>query len=160
MCWMFGVLGFDFWQGLGIFLFTASRTALGPTQPIPWVLGALSLGVKRPGREADNSPPSSAVIKEWVELYFHSPNTPLWRGAWLKHWDNFAFAFYLYFYWRGAEFETSHIPLSWRFSRFSLVAPGKGWDTGIVHQNTRLPCSYTCFPIHPIMLCSVWLVSH
>jgi hypothetical protein len=36
---------------LGIFLFTtASRTALGPTQPpIQWVPGALSLGVKRPG---------------------------------------------------------------------------------------------------------------
>jgi hypothetical protein len=45
-------------RGLGIFLFTtASRTALGPTQPpIQWEPGALSLGVKRPGREADHSP--------------------------------------------------------------------------------------------------------
>jgi hypothetical protein len=33
------------------------------------------------GREADNSPPSSAEVKEWVELYLHSPNTPSWRGA-------------------------------------------------------------------------------
>jgi hypothetical protein len=42
-----------------------SRTALGPTQPpIQFVPGALSLGVKRPGREADHSPPSSAEIKE------------------------------------------------------------------------------------------------
>jgi hypothetical protein len=32
----------------------------------------LSLGVKRPGREADHSPPSSAEVKEWVELYLHS----------------------------------------------------------------------------------------
>jgi hypothetical protein len=31
------------------------------------------------GREADHSPPSS--IKECVELYLHSPNTPSWRGA-------------------------------------------------------------------------------
>jgi hypothetical protein len=32
--WTIGVLGFDSWRGLGIFLFTtASRTALGPTQP-------------------------------------------------------------------------------------------------------------------------------
>jgi hypothetical protein len=33
------------------------------------------------GREADHSPPSSAEVKEWVELYLHSPNTPSWRGA-------------------------------------------------------------------------------
>jgi hypothetical protein len=25
--------------------------------------------------------PSSAEVKEWVELYLHSPNTPSWRGA-------------------------------------------------------------------------------
>jgi hypothetical protein len=25
------------------------------------------------GREADHSPPSSAEVKEWVELYLHSP---------------------------------------------------------------------------------------
>jgi len=56
--------------------------ALEPTQPpIQWILGALSLGVKRPGREADHSPPSSAKDKECVELYLHSSNTPSWRGA-------------------------------------------------------------------------------
>jgi hypothetical protein len=33
------------------------------------------------GREADHSPPSSAEVKEWVELCLHSPNTPSWRGA-------------------------------------------------------------------------------
>jgi hypothetical protein len=33
------------------------------------------------GREADHSPPSSAEVKEWVELYLHSPNTPSWRGS-------------------------------------------------------------------------------
>jgi hypothetical protein len=36
--------------------------------PIQWVPGALSLGVKRPEREADHSPPSSAEVKECVEL--------------------------------------------------------------------------------------------
>jgi hypothetical protein len=88
-----GVLGFDSRRGLGIFLFiTASRTALGPTQPpIQWVPGSLSLGVKRPGREADHSPPSSADVKDWVELHIHSPNTPSWRGAQLKHRDKFTF---------------------------------------------------------------------
>jgi hypothetical protein len=29
----------------------------------PWVPGTLPLGVKRPGREADHSPPSSAEVK-------------------------------------------------------------------------------------------------
>jgi hypothetical protein len=33
------------------------------------------------GREANHSPPSSAEVKEWVEPYLHSPNTPSWRGA-------------------------------------------------------------------------------
>jgi len=33
------------------------------------------------GREADHSPPSSAEVKEWVELCLHSPNAPSWRGA-------------------------------------------------------------------------------
>jgi len=51
---------------LGIFLFTtAHRTAPGPTQsPIQLVPGALSLGIKWPGREADHAPPSSAQVKE------------------------------------------------------------------------------------------------
>jgi hypothetical protein len=85
--------GFGSRQGLWIFLFsTASRRALKPSQPpIQWVLGALSLGVKRPGLEADHSPPSSAEVDEYVELYLHSPITPSWRGAQLKHRNNFNF---------------------------------------------------------------------
>jgi hypothetical protein len=47
--------------------------------------------VEQPGREADYSPTSSAEVKEWVELYLHSPNTPSWRGAQLKHKENFIF---------------------------------------------------------------------
>jgi hypothetical protein len=56
---------FDSRQGLGIFFVaTVSRPALGPKQsPIQWILGSLFLGVKRPGREADHSPPSSAKVK-------------------------------------------------------------------------------------------------
>jgi hypothetical protein len=43
---------------------TASRPVLGPTQPyIQWVPGTLSPGVKRPGREDDHLPPSSAEVK-------------------------------------------------------------------------------------------------
>jgi hypothetical protein len=82
-----------FSAGTGNFFFTtASRTALRPTQPpIQWVPGALSLGVKQPGHEADHSPPSSAEVREWAVLYLHSHNMSLWRGAQLKHRDNFNF---------------------------------------------------------------------
>jgi hypothetical protein len=53
-------------RGMGIFLFTMTyRPVLELTHPpIHWVPGALSLCVKRPWREADHSPPSSAEVKE------------------------------------------------------------------------------------------------
>jgi hypothetical protein len=41
--------------------------------PVQWVPGALSLGTKWPGLEADHSSPSSAEVKECVELYLHYP---------------------------------------------------------------------------------------
>ena len=34
------------------------------------------LGVKRPGRNVDHLPPSSAEVKERVELYFYSTSVP------------------------------------------------------------------------------------
>jgi hypothetical protein len=51
------------------FLFsTSSRQALESTQsPIQWTPEALSPGVKRPGCEADDSPPASVVVKKmWI----------------------------------------------------------------------------------------------
>jgi hypothetical protein len=54
-------------QGQRIFpLTSASRPALGPTQPpVQWVPGALSPGGKaRPERDADRSTPSSAEVKK------------------------------------------------------------------------------------------------
>jgi hypothetical protein len=70
-----GRSGFDSQQGLGIFLFdTVSRPAPGPTQPpIQWIPLALSMEVKRPGCEAGHSLPSSAEVKECVELYLQFP---------------------------------------------------------------------------------------
>jgi len=51
-----------------------SRPALRPTQPpIQWVPG-----LERPGRGVDHPPPSSAEVKEKVELYLCSPSRPLW----------------------------------------------------------------------------------
>jgi hypothetical protein len=84
-------LGFESRQEMGIFLLTASRSALGPIQPpIQWVPGAFSLGIKRLGREADRSPPSSTKVKNaWS--YTSTPNTPSWRGAQLKHRNIFNF---------------------------------------------------------------------
>jgi hypothetical protein len=35
-------------------------------------------GVKRPGRGVDHPPPSSAEVKEIVELYLYSPSGPSW----------------------------------------------------------------------------------
>jgi len=37
--------------------------------------------VRRPGHEADHSPPSTAEVKECVELYLHYSHMFSWRGA-------------------------------------------------------------------------------
>jgi hypothetical protein len=62
-------------------------------------------GCKRSGCEADHSPPTSSEVKEYMELYLHSPSTSSWRDAQLKHGDNFTFTFtfnshgiYIYIY--------------------------------------------------------------
>jgi hypothetical protein len=56
-----------------VFISTWSRPILGPTQPpIQWVPGATSPGIKRPGREADQSPPTSAEVKN-TSIYTSTP---------------------------------------------------------------------------------------
>jgi hypothetical protein len=59
----------------------SSIPPLGSTQrPIQWVPGDLSPGVKRQGREADNSPPASAEVKKtWI--YTPLAHTSSWRSA-------------------------------------------------------------------------------
>jgi hypothetical protein len=53
--------------------FKSSRPALRSTQPpIQWVPGALSPGIKRPGREAVHSPPTSAEVKK-ILIYKSTP---------------------------------------------------------------------------------------
>jgi len=85
MGWMFGdLIPVRCWE-----FFSLHRRVQLPIQLVP---GALSMGVKLQGLEADHSPPSSAEVKECVELYLHSPDTPSWRGAQLKHRNNFNFA--------------------------------------------------------------------
>jgi hypothetical protein len=90
----------------------------------------LSLGVKRPGREADHSPLSSAKVKEWVELYLHSPSMPSWHGAQLKHRENFTFAKI----W-------SKFSMNWRH------VLKQTWNTGLsVHMYTLSSWTYSCTP--------------
>jgi hypothetical protein len=61
--------------------FTVFRPVLGPTQPpIQWVPGALSPGAKRPGREPDHSPPTSAEINNGGAIP-PLPHTVSWRAA-------------------------------------------------------------------------------
>jgi hypothetical protein len=92
-------------QGSGIALWYSAGLRAGWSRfesrqpPIQWATESLSLWVKQPGREADLSPPSSAEVKECVELYFHSPNTPSWPGVQLKHRDNFTVRAYLWSGW-------------------------------------------------------------
>jgi len=58
---------FPAWAVVGLLPATASRLALGPIQ---WLQGFFPLGVKRPGREADHSPPSVAEIKNaWSYIF-------------------------------------------------------------------------------------------
>jgi hypothetical protein len=61
-----------------------SRLALGPTQlPLRWVIGDLSLEVKRPEREADHSPQTNAEVKNmWI--YTSTPHTSLWCSAGMR----------------------------------------------------------------------------
>jgi hypothetical protein len=55
---------------------------------------ALSLGVKWPGREADNSPPSSALVNVWS--YTSTPQYAFMAWCLVNHRDNFTFTFLPY----------------------------------------------------------------
>ena len=61
---------------MGVIVFVGpSRAALGPTQPpIQWVLHLF-----QPGRGVHQLP-SSAEVKEKVEIYLNPPSGPLWAG--------------------------------------------------------------------------------
>ena len=55
-----------------------SRPALGPTQPPIQCYRVSFQAVKRPGRGVDHPSPSSAEVKESVELYLYFPSGSSW----------------------------------------------------------------------------------
>jgi hypothetical protein len=55
--------------------FAAARTVPGAYKNRSWVS---STGVKRPGRGVNNPPPSSAEVKERIELYLYFPSGSSW----------------------------------------------------------------------------------
>jgi hypothetical protein len=67
------------------------QTGSGLTQPpVQRVPGVLSLGVKRPGREADHSPPSCADVEN-ASRYTSTPQYVFMALYLVKHRDNFTF---------------------------------------------------------------------
>jgi hypothetical protein len=80
------------WQKKENFIFSiASKLALVPTKPPShWVLGVVSPAVKRPGSEADHSPPSSA--EEWWS-YTSAPQYVFMTWSLIKYVDNFTYYF-------------------------------------------------------------------
>jgi hypothetical protein len=71
------------------------RPALGPTQPRIQCLP----GIKRPGREADHSPPSSAGVKNGGAIP-PLPHASSWHSAQLiKRRDNLTFLCVTGFIW-------------------------------------------------------------
>ena len=60
--------------------FAPVHICLSSTEPVVrWVLGSV-LGLERPGRGVEHSPPSSAEVKERFELDFYSPARPSLRA--------------------------------------------------------------------------------
>jgi hypothetical protein len=108
-------LGFYSWKEQEISLFsTASRPALGPTQPMQWVPGAFPR-VKQSGCEADHSFPSSATANNVWSITCTLPYTFM---AWCltKHSDNFTLS-YLYLMWQTKDF-VAKIILKLQLSNF------------------------------------------
>jgi len=57
--------------------FSATLQTGSEDHPASYTMGTGSFtGVKRPGRGVDHPPPSSAEVKERIELYLYSPSGP------------------------------------------------------------------------------------
>jgi hypothetical protein len=58
-------------------------------------LGVPSLAIKRPGREADHSPPVSGEVKERMKLCTFAPQYVFMGWCLVKHRDNFTYSLYI-----------------------------------------------------------------
>jgi hypothetical protein len=117
---------FDSGQGLGLFLFaTASRPAMRPTQPhIQWVLGFLSLWVKRPWNEADHSLRSSVEDKnQWSYTSTFPVRHMTW--CWIKQWIRLHGVVLWHLYPTAME-------------RDFRIAPDNSGEEGVDRQMTQL----------------------
>jgi hypothetical protein len=74
-------------------LATASTQTEEPTQPsIQWIPGVLTPGAKRPGLEADHTPPPSAEVKMRGAIPL-LPQYVFTTSYFVKHKDSFTFIF-------------------------------------------------------------------
>jgi hypothetical protein len=108
-------------------LFHSIQTGSGAnTASYPVGIGALSPGVKRSGHEADNSPPSSAEVKNGGAIP-SLPHTSSWHSAYsVKHRHNFTFGGMrwqeVWFVWVGAFYVIHIIHVIYTFC-FDLPNP-------------------------------------
>jgi hypothetical protein len=77
------MIGVRFAEGAGNFSLRHQVHTGSGAHPASYSMSIVGyfLGVKRPGRETEHSPPSSAEVKEGMELCLHSPNMCSGRGA-------------------------------------------------------------------------------
>jgi hypothetical protein len=93
MGWMIGVQGLIPDGGGNFSLLHCIQTGPG-IHPATYSMstGGFSLGLKRPGREADHSNPSSAKVKN-VWHYTSTPHYIYMMWCLINHRDNFTFTF-------------------------------------------------------------------
>jgi hypothetical protein len=101
----------------------------------------MGTGGSFPGGKADHLSPSSAEVKEWVELYPHSPNTPSWRGAQLKHRNNFTFYLLIRLVLLNVYLYTSSgIPTNnWQPQRLQWLRRVCSWTGRTLRSGVRMP---------------------